>query len=377
MNNKNMNVNVKKPAQAGKKKKNRAKKPNGGGGQGFSLVQAPAVMSISSRTMEPKITRGAKSFRIAHRELVAASVAGSTTFTVQNFLKLNPGLAATFPWLAPQAAQWEQYRCNKLLACWVPIAPTSTQGDIILSPNYDASDPQPTTETQASNNYGAIINPCWQPACLQFDLSGMMGLGPRRFVRTCAVAGDVKTFDIGTLAVCSNNETGTTVIGKLFLEYDFEFFIPQNDPSPATSSLYTSFLTRAAAQTIPTGVVTAIDYDTTVFDPLGLGTDAAGVFTPPAGAYLIRANASCNDSGSEAFSASIELYKNGATMTPRVLSTFNIPAPISSAQKFNLDIIGVIACNGTDTFAVYATLVGAAGTLTVIANSAQLVVSLA
>jgi len=342
-----------------------------------SMIIAPAAKGVTTTIMPPTITRGAKSFRVAHRELVLSSVAGSTGFTVQNFLKINPGLSATFPWLPPQAAQWEQYHCHKCDIVWVPIAPTSTQGDVILSPNYDASDPQPTTEAQAANNFGTVIGPCWNPFVLRMDVAAMMGLGPRRFVRQSAVAGDVKTFDVGTVSVCSNNETGTSAIGKVFIDYDFEFFIPQNDPSTATAPLYTSMFTRATSnQSFATGTGAAINWNNLVYDPLGIGAGSSGVFTPPAGCYRIEASVYVSDSSNEQFTALMVLYKNGATLSSPI-EVGGVFAGTAAGPQVTLTLIGVLPCNGTDTFQIQLTLTGAAGTLVVESGAATLVVSLA
>lgn len=339
---------------------------------------APASVSVSMTSMEPSITRTNKSVRINHRELVLPSVAGSTTFTVQSFLHLNPGLSATFPWLAPQAQQWDMYKCHKLHAVWVPIAASSVQGDIILSPNYDSSDPQPATETQAANNWGSMTNSVWQPFTLILDREAMMGLGPKKYVRPCAVAGDIKTFDVGTLAICSNNETGTSAVGKLYLEYDFEFFTPQNDPSPATTPVYTSaYSNNSSDQTFTTTVAAACLWDTLVFDPLGIGAAASGVFTPPAGCYNVRAYITCSDTSAEQFSVLAQFFKNGASLpiSPNIASI----AVDSAAGNANLEVYveAVIPCNGTDTIQLQCVLTGAAGTLKSIHNRNALFFSLA
>ncbi len=325
-------------------------------------------------TLQPKIQKSKQSFRVSHRELVVDTIAGSTGFTVQSCLKLNPGLATTFPWVSPLATQWEMYQCHKLIAWYVPIAPSNTQGDIILSPNYDASDPRPTTERQAMDNFGASINSCWNAFSCVLDPASMKPMA-RRYVRNCSVAGDSKTFDIGTLAVCSNNETGTTAVGKLFLEYDFEFFIPQNDPSPSTTPLYTSMFQRAALQGYTTAVAAPLQLDAPLYDPLGLGTPATGVITPPAGAYRYHFNTTVIDSAAEVFSAVISMFKNGAALTP--VQTAQTSQNEGAGTQLNLALSGVVTCNGTDTIQVQITLTGAAGTLQVVANTTALVLTLA
>jgi hypothetical protein len=314
--------------------------------------------------------------RIKHRELIASTVAGSTGFTVQNVFALNPGLAATFPWLAPQAAQWEQYTVHGIKFIWVPIAPTSTAGDVYLVPDYDASDPTPTTEVQASDNVDSVVDSCWQDIECVLDNKAMMGLGPRRFTRPCAIAGDVKTFDVGKFFLCTNNEAGTSAIGKLFVEYDFEFFEPQNSPNPDTFPQQTSFYTQTASESFVNATPKALAWDTLVFDPLSVGVGASGVFTPPAGCYRIEAMACFNDSTAEAFTANLQLFKNGAALTNQIVSQ-TLSNNAAGAETTSLSLAGVVPMNGTDTFQIEATLTGAAGNKTSIANACQLVISLA
>lgn len=368
-------VRAEKPKNKSKPKPKKPKAPRQA--NAMSISSAPSAISTRVSSGRPSISQSAKSSRVVQRELILASVAGSTAFTVQNFLHLNPGLSTVFPWLSTIAVNWEQYRCHKLRACWVPIAPTSTQGDILLSPNYDSSDPQPVTETQAANTYGAVSNSCWQPFCIDFDQSAMMGLGPRRYVRNCAVAGDLKTFDVGTLAVCSVNETGTSAVGKLYFEYDFEFFIPQLDPSPATTPLSTSLFTRNTTQTFTSATAAYVQYATTAFDPLNIGPAVAGVFTPPAGCYRIFASVSVTDNTSEAFAGNMLFLKNGNILAPQVQCTFAYPSGIGANAEANMCLEAIVPCNGTDTFGLFLTLVGAAGILSIEGGDAQLVVSLA
>lgn len=342
-----------------------------------NVVGVAATYSRKMVTANPSITRGVRSMRIAHRELVSGSLAGANgAFVNQLTLALNPGLAATFPWLAPQAQQWEQYKCHKLSVEYVPIAATSTQGDVILSPDYDASDPTPTTEVQAVNNAGSIQDSCWKNIKLDLDLNAMMGLGPRRYVRPCNVAGDIKTFDIGKVFVGTVNQTATTAVGKIYVDYDFEFFVPQNSPSPSTTSVSTSFFSQNAQQTITTATPTPITFDTSVFDPISFGPPDAGIFTPAAGTYKISCQASTFDNAVEACGGTMELLKNGASLTKKVKCQNDSVANASGASM-NFTVFAIIPFNGTDTFQVQQTLTGAAGTLFVVAGEAQLIAELA
>jgi hypothetical protein len=310
---------------------------------------------------------------VKHRELINASVAGSPTFTVQQTFALNPGIAATFPWLSVTAANWEQYQIHKLDFVYLPIAPTSTKGDLMLSPDYDASDPQPATEVQASDNSGTVEDVCWKVIRASLDVRAMMGLGPRRYVRTAAVAGDIKTFDVGKMFLITNNEADTSPIGKLWVEYDIEFFVPQNSPSTSTAPLSTSALLIASDQALTTATPATANFAVIAGnDPLGIGPGSSGVFTPPAGSYRLAVFMTAHDTATEAFTFVAQIKKNttvvmGATGQDGSVAASSIP----------LSMGAVLNCNGSDTFSVTVDCIGAAGTLTLAGGLCSMQVSLA
>jgi hypothetical protein len=342
-----------------------------------------AVVALSRKTVStsPKVTqKNGKSVRIAHRELVNGSVSSNTIFSVSSTYALNPGLAATFPWLAPQAQQGEQYRCHKLRFDYVPIVPTSQAGDIMLVPDYDASDPPPTTETQALDNVGAVTDSVWANVCCDLDVPSMHALGPRRYVRPCNIAGDIKTFDVGTMFICTNNVTTTPTIGKLFVEYDFEFFTPQNSPSGATAPQQSSWYFIAILQTLTTATPVAVNFASTgkIFDPLGVGVPVTGTFTPAAGVYKVEAAITVLDSSAEQLAVLLKMQKNGANLTvPSNIQYQTIVDGTTSSTGVTQMWMGLVTANGTDTFDLLITATGTAGTLTIPAGNASVIWSLA
>jgi len=371
-----MYSSLKNTSSSKSQKKSMSKGKTDSGGDGLSVSSVPASVSYRLEKRGPRIQygSGSKSMRIANSELVLASIPGSTGFTVQSSIPLQPALSSTFAWLGPQAAKYQQYKVHKLRARYIPIAPTSTQGDIMLVPDYDASDPPPTTEVQASDNIDRVEDSCWRSIECKLDPTRMMGGMTRKFIRPCAVAGDPKTFDLGKLFVISNNQTGTSSVGKLFLDYDFEFFDPQNSPDPSTTPQQTSFFTQHASQTFTNGTPAAMHWDTLVYDPLNLGSPTNGVFTPPAGCYRIDSQMTFSDGSNESFTATVRLYKNGAALTDAVNAITFSP---SGGSNITASLIGIIPMNGTDTFQIEVTLNGAAGALTGGSDNAQLIVSLA
>jgi hypothetical protein len=350
----------------------RRRQRNRNGNQGSPNGSVAVAYSHPQVGGAPTITRFNGGCRIAHRELVDESIVNSTTFAVQSVLELNPGLATTFPWLAPQAAQWEQYCCKRLVAQYIPFAPTSTQGDVIMSPEYDASDTVPTTEAQAANVQGSLTDACWKQLNMTLDPTAMMGIGPRKFVRSANVAGDPKTFDVGRLFICTNNGANTNAIGKVFLDYEFEFYIPQNSPESYTAARSLSLYSLHADQAFATGVIETVAWDSVIVDGIRFGTPSgAGVFTPPAGVYELAAQIGAADTADEDFNCLVEFYKNGALVVDS--------AAMSSADAFYLStpLTHVVTFNGTDTLEVKVTMTGAAGNLTAVGTRNRLLVKLA
>jgi hypothetical protein len=240
---------------------------------------AAAAYSKGQKTAEPVYkTMTARGCRIVHRELVS-SITGSSSFSVAFTYNLNPGLSTTFPWLSVEAQGWEQYVFRKLRFCYYTRCATSTPGSIMLVPDYNASDSSPLSEQIASSYRDVVEEVPWTVEfCCELDPRAMLEPGNRKFVRTGSLAAnlDVKTYDSGILFVCTTDGTAVNW-GKLWVEYDVEFFVPQLPPlgvasqtgglivgvSPSTSSFF------GTAPTITGGILLTATVDTITFNQTG------------------------------------------------------------------------------------------------------------
>lgn len=203
-------------------------------------VSAAAAYSQGLRSSEPSVTGTFRSTNIKHRELVS-SINGTSAFTVSQSLALNPGISATFPWLSSQAVGWEQYRFNSLRFCYYTRCATTTTGSLLLVPDYDAADSAPSSEQIASAYRDVVEEVPWVPNFVcTLDPKAMSSLLGRKYIRTGPLAAnlDIKTYDSGNLFVCTLDGTVTNW-GKLWVEYDVDFFVPQLPPT-GLSSLITS-----------------------------------------------------------------------------------------------------------------------------------------
>lgn len=376
MNNNRKPNGVRAPIKSRKPKSSASKRA---GAQKPQVSKANIAMARAGISSPPKLNSTQKGSHVNHRELIG-TVNGSIAFTANKFV-CNPGMPATFPWLSGQAAQWEQYRFNRLRFRYLTRTATTTVGSIIMAPDYDPSDSPPASELAVSTYQDCVEDAVWvQELVCDLNVDSMFPNGRRKFVRSGSVGQeDLKLYDAANFFLCTLEQIGASAIGKLWVEYDVDFFTPQTPgASAASSSRFLSRYVDQSTQALATGVAEPLLFSDLVVDPLGIGTPAAGVFTPAAGSYRIEAQCSVLDTGlaNGVFSVQLEVLRNGASLpaASRSMSISNM-----SGAEANARITGIcdsyLVCDGSDTFQVQITATtDSGGVLTVIAGSQSLAV---
>jgi len=345
-----------------------------------SVTRAPASKGYSSISTPPTMSMKNGHYRISHRELVSGSIAGSTSFTNQIAFTINPGLAASFPWLSPIANQYEQW-VGSVKFIYIPIASTSTAGDVIMFCDYNVYDPQPANspagEQQAIDHVGCSISSVWTSAQMSANTGAMFPTGAKKYIRSTNVVGDKRLYDGGKFYLFTNNCANTNTIGKLLVEYVFEFTIPQLEPPLSTPSLVSEYYAGSGTQTFTTNVATVFNPVTTGWitsvDGLGLGASSSGQITLPPGAYLVDFAAEFGDNTAEKMTVGVNFSVGGVSQTA-FTSGFALNLPVNGFETATLSqTITCSAVAGT-VLEVLVTCIGAAGTLTYGTNSGRLTI---
>lgn len=184
-------------------------------------VSAPVAKAASFRQRGPKVGKG-KGYRIRHSELL--QVFTSTGLTYDLFQYANqPGLDNGFPWLSQIAVAFKEYKFRRLRYRWEPNCSSATPGAMIMVPLYNADDQAPTSVRQALDMKNAVNIPIWQKGVIEFSGQKFM---KNLFVRASTLSGSLLLYDFGSVVFIVDNVPATANIGKMFIEYDIDFFIP-------------------------------------------------------------------------------------------------------------------------------------------------------
>lgn len=176
---------------------------------------------------------------ISHKEYIGDFYAPpvGVGFTNQTY-KINPGLEATFPWLAQVAQNYVEYRIDQLIFTYkstvADFAASSGQvGQIIGVTQYDANQ-KPFTEKRSMMEYDAAQS-CKTSSNLlmgvECDPRKNAG-APTKFVRTTplATAKDLNQYDHGTFNIACHDTPDTyanQVLGEIWVSYTVELRKPK------------------------------------------------------------------------------------------------------------------------------------------------------
>jgi hypothetical protein len=274
---------------------------------------------------------------------------GSIGFAVNTRLYINPGLAATFPWLSEQAKRWQQYRFNKLIFRYITRTSTSTIGSVILSPDYNAIETVPLSDSEASNTQDAVENSPWTEISCRLDPKAMFPFGPRKNIRNSLVTGDLSNYDAGRMFICTSGMANVNQVGRLYVEYDVELFVPQSTVLSLSGPTTITQVTRGTpAQTLTSSVATNVGFNIYRYNPLGITPTASpnplNAFQCPIGVYHIWGYVTVQSSIAADIIADCFILKNNAPLPGEVIGSVqrSISSSVSPVIQLYFDNIVII-----------------------------------
>jgi hypothetical protein len=216
---------------------------------------AKAVVAKTNRNTNrvARIKQTSNYVSITHREYVQDVTAHDSGFAVDTF-GVNPGVSATFPWLAQIASRFESYLFERLHFIYQPICPTSVPGTVMMAIDYDAEDATPSNKVTLMSYKGATRTAPWDTTTFNAARSDLHKFGIQRYIRATPLSTgqDYKTYDVGTLMVATQNTPATeSVLGELYVEYSVRLYTPQIGTQLATTNVRNQL--EQITLTIPAG----------------------------------------------------------------------------------------------------------------------------
>jgi hypothetical protein len=262
---------------------------------GKTLKKAPAAQNRSSMNSRRSSLRFRESERIG-------TVAGSSSFAIVLDLSCNPGLPGSFPWLSGHANLYEKYRVHKLVYRFKNLKGTDTDGNILMSFDYDTLDSPPASAIEMTQSTRWIDGSPWRIFELAVPTDGRI-----LFTRSSTPAtADLKTYDMGRVFVAAEGCSDTTDHGYLEVDYDIELIdkASVSTGSPALSVALSQWNQSSSGSTSP------IPFDENIVNGLSL-VNTSGVISLPAGHYLVLVETATGTGGGV-----FELRQGGSSMTP-------------------------------------------------------------
>lgn len=265
-------------------------KPKPGRLQRTATTSVPVAKALRIRNPGPRYAKAStpSGVRIRHREFIW-DITATNPFEFDEF-DVNPGITATFPWLAAIASRFESYRFHSLKFIYEPAVSTSASGAVMMAIDYDASDAGPANKTTLMSYKDAARAAPWDH-CEFVASSDDLHKLKTHYVRSGVVPNtDIKTYDVGKLYVATQGQDATwnNLVGELYVEYDVELLTPQlNNYAPSLDLVNAgedvisdTFFGTATAVADPAaahnGIVSTIDY--TILDAGRLRFEQAGTY---------------------------------------------------------------------------------------------------
>ena len=326
------------------KTKNNNSKSKQKQGQQRSPKQASVAAAYATRSegRAPVIKSSRDTCRITHREFIG-NINGSNLFSIAQNLSVNPGLSSTFPWLSIMAQAWEQYKFEKLKFVFLTRTGSNTPGSVIMSPDYDSSDVAPISEQVMTTYDGTREDAPWKDNSCVLKTNLLSGAGgPRKFVRTGALQPnqDIKLYDVANMFVATVDGVDGTSWGKLWVEYDVHFWVPQLPPTGPLGVV--GGLITGAGTLAPSNPLGSLP----IPDPQSNGISSNGssiVTVRDAGTYLVNnlcsgtglTNLSCTNVSGTSVNNFASQSSVGTTIVSTTLVTVNVPG-----GQFSVSAVG-------------------------------------
>lgn len=306
--------------------------------------QAP----VSYGAVVKGVSKRSEIVSISRLEYMGEVIGSTAAFALQASYKVNPGIAATFPWLYRNAINYDMYKFRKLRFIYMGKTSTANTGEVNIVFDPNPTDSAPSTDAEALQYQARLSAPVWvDEACLEVPTTDLQRLA-KFLVRSSTVASELTTFDTGVLHLIVGGNAAAVKVGQLWVDYEIDLYAPQIVSTGFAPLKFSSQFTIVAQQNLVSAAATTLNFSTAVFNPLGL-SPVAGVFSGMSGGFSIycQQTITCNP----LTSGTVSVRKNGAAIATAVY-------PNSQPNQTTTNVFVLCQLVSTDTIDVQVTITG-------------------
>lgn len=251
-------------------------------GSGDYVTSSAGVSSNSlmHSNQIPAFGSGKQDVRIRHREYLGDVISSGTAgaFNIQSF-PLNPGFAATFPWLSQVCGStFQQYRLNGMVFEFRSMSAdalnsTNTAlGSVVMATDYDSKDNVFNTKQQMENTMFGVS--CKPSSCMihAIECARSQTSVSELYIRAGAVpsGADIRLYDFGRFSIATQGCQGTNVnLGELWVSYDISL-IKQIDQPPGFLNGFVDYNIAGTDPTKPLLLDTSVHAVQPAYDSIGV-----------------------------------------------------------------------------------------------------------
>lgn len=188
---------------------------------------ATGQISMTSRPVFEQVTGGA--IRVTHREYLSEVLGDASGDGIYVKYKINPGSQSTFPWLSGMAPRFEKYSFKSLKFEYCTTSSSIVPGTVALVPDFNPTDPPPSTLAEALNYTGTVQGQPWGSFETRINMSDL------KAYKQYFIADDknlldensqINQFDCMNLYVITHNTGEVATVGRLYVVYSIELIAP-------------------------------------------------------------------------------------------------------------------------------------------------------
>lgn len=297
--------------------------------QGAPMSYARAGNTIDMGQQVPEFHAGKQFTEVCHSEYIQ-DINSTTAFTNTVF-PINPGIAATFPWLATIASNYEEYEFKQLIFYYkttsaLALNSTNTAlGVVVGATNYNVTQAAFTTKQQMENYEYAKSAPPAVSQIFPVECDRKDNVMNHLYIRSGSLGAnqDLRLNDMGNFQLATVGSQATSVVGELWVSYRVCLYKPSLSSVGTSDTISCHYGPTAFPSSVLSTISTSNYFGTTVPSPTSfeVGSNLALIF----GSNTITFPASLGQ-GSFSLVISWTGASTALTNAPNILYTTNCQA---------------------------------------------------